>query len=57
MAETGKHANERRRTANINLWVKYFNNLKDPPSSKVYSGSPIYRTTLANQIGSNDREV
>ena len=26
----------------------------DPPSSKVYSGIPIYRTILGNQIGSND---
>ena len=34
------------RTANVNLWVKYFNSLKDPPSSKVYSGIAIYRTTL-----------
>ena len=30
----------------MNLLVKYFNSLKDPPSSKVYSGNPNYRTTL-----------
>ena len=46
------------RTTNMNLSIKYFNSLEDPPLSKVCSGIPIYRTTLGlNQIDSMDGEL